>query len=160
MPTIDVSEYAATVTASWSEATFTRAVVQLFRSYGWLVHHTRPARSAKGWRTPVMGDVGFPDIVACSRKRLFLAELKVKKGSLSIAQCAWQGKLEFAAGYLWFKDRSTCVSFDYFLWRPEQWSEIKNYAQEWGDSVVAESIAPTTKQPPPKPAGTKSRRKS
>jgi hypothetical protein len=123
MPEIDVSEYHATIRAAWTEAEFTQAMVDLFRSYGWLVHHTRPARSAKGWRTPVMGDVGFPDVVACSPKRLCIAELKVKKGVLSMPQISWGRRLN---------DLAELLGFDYFLWKPEQWNKIEAYAKEWG----------------------------
>jgi hypothetical protein len=37
-------------------------VVGYARLRGWLVNHARPATTAGGWRTPVQGDPGFPDL--------------------------------------------------------------------------------------------------
>ncbi len=33
------------------------------RLYHWRIAHFRPAKTEKGWRTPMTGDVGFPDLV-------------------------------------------------------------------------------------------------
>jgi hypothetical protein len=46
-------------------------------AYGWRAAHFRPARTAKGWRTPVAADgAGFPDLVLVRRTRIVAAELK------------------------------------------------------------------------------------
>jgi hypothetical protein len=138
MAEIDVSEYQATLRAAWSEAEFTKAVVDLFRSYGWLVHHTRPARSAKGWRTPVMGDVGFPDVVLTSSRRLCFAELKVKKGKRSPEQLKWAAKLLLACQI----KPTFVIGFDYFVWKPNVWTEIEAYAKEWGTCQTSPTCSP------------------
>jgi len=39
------------------------AIVQAAKLHGWMVAHFRPALTAKGWRTPMQGDPGFPDLV-------------------------------------------------------------------------------------------------
>jgi hypothetical protein len=45
---------------------------------GWRVHAERPAPSRKGWRTPIRGDAGFPDLVLVHRLvGVTFVELKV-----------------------------------------------------------------------------------
>ena len=85
-----------------------RAVVALARTAGYRVYHQRPARTARGWRTAVQGDAGFPDLVVCGRGRLIVAELKSPRGKPSVAQISWIDGLR-AAGI-------ECV-----VWRPEDW---------------------------------------
>ena len=58
-------------------------VIHAARIHGWLVHHCRAARTADGWRTPVQGNRGFPDLVLAKPGRLVLAELKAQRGRLS-----------------------------------------------------------------------------
>src|SRR5262245_11699162 len=81
------------------------AVVECARVLGWLVHHTRPARTSGGWRTPVQGDAGFPDLVL-ARERVVFAELKAGRGRPTAAQEAWLARLEAAGAetYVW-RDR-------------------------------------------------------
>jgi hypothetical protein len=64
-------------------------VVGYARLRGWLVNHARPARTAGGWRTPVQGDPGFPDLALARGGRLILAELKTGPGRLTAGQSAW-----------------------------------------------------------------------
>src|SRR5262249_16551074 len=69
--------------------------------YGWLVMHQRPARTAKGWRTAIQGDAGFPDLVLVRPGRLLRArpprllfvELKAKRGRLTDGQRQWMEAL-------------------------------------------------------------------
>lgn len=93
--------------AGISEAEFTRAVVALARSHSWLCYHALPARSAKGWHTPTMGDVGFVDLVLCRNGVVIFAELKSATGRVRAAQCDWLDALPGA-----------------LIWRPKDWSEI------------------------------------
>jgi hypothetical protein len=71
------------------------AVVELARLYGWRVAHFRPARTAKGWRTPVEGHAGFPDMVLArsgrpgSGPRVLFVELKSGRGRLGVEQKLW-----------------------------------------------------------------------
>lgn len=83
-----------------TEAEFQDRVIATARLYGWMVHHTRPARMADGrWRTPVQGDKGFPDLVlAHERHGTVFAELKSDTGRLTPEQKAW---LAVLGGVVW-----------------------------------------------------------
>lgn len=63
-----------------SEAEFQRQVTELAELLGWQWVHFRPARTARGWRTPVEGPLGagWPDLVLVRGRdrRLLFAELK------------------------------------------------------------------------------------
>jgi len=72
-----------------SEGEFQDAIIEYAQARGWLVHAERPARSDKGWRTPVQGDVGFPDLVLARNGWLFIWELKAQKSRLSDTQAQW-----------------------------------------------------------------------
>jgi hypothetical protein len=84
-----------------SEAQFTSAVIELAKYRQWMVCHFRPARTARGWRTAIEGDKGFPDLVMARKGRVIFAELKVGRGKMSAEQEAWSSELngEF---YLWY----------------------------------------------------------
>lgn len=102
-----------------TEAGFQRAVIDLARLCGWLVHHTRPAWTAKGYRTPIMGDVGFPDLVLCHPKRgvVIFAELKVGKNPASAEQVRWLDAL-----------RGTGAAAG--VWRETDWPDIERTLKE------------------------------
>ncbi len=68
-------------------------VIDLAHLHGWLVHHTRPAKTAKGWRTPIQGDAGFPDLVLARDGIAIFAELKSEKGRVSREQRTWHDAL-------------------------------------------------------------------
>jgi hypothetical protein len=73
-----------------TERELQRCVLDLAHLLGWRVAHFRPARTAKGWRTPVEADgAGWPDLVLCRGKRFLVRELKGDGGRLSPAQLAW-----------------------------------------------------------------------
>lgn len=72
-----------------TEAMLQACVVETARLLGWRVHHTRPARTGKGWRTPIMGDVGFPDLVLARDGRVLFAELKQNGKRPRAEQQAW-----------------------------------------------------------------------
>ena len=88
-----------------TEAYFTDQIIDLAHLTGWHVAHFRPARTAKGYRTPMQGDVGFPDIVLAKGGRVILAELKAEGGAPRPEQIAW---LRAAWGDQW----------EAYLWRP------------------------------------------
>jgi hypothetical protein len=96
-----------------SEANFQARIIQLARIGGWLVHAERPAWSAKGYRTPIQGNAGFPDLVLChpQRKQFLMVELKSGKGSLRPEQETWGAAL--------VKSGVT-----YHCWRPSDWDRI------------------------------------
>ncbi len=72
-----------------SEADFTTAVIELAQYRKWMVTHFRPARTARGWRTAIQGDTGFPDLVLARGGRVLFVELKVGKGVLRKDQRKW-----------------------------------------------------------------------
>jgi hypothetical protein len=96
---------------SESEAGFQTWVVAAARLYGWTVAHFRPAKTNKGWRTPVSADgKGYPDLTMCHSgrdgmpARLIFAELKAARGKLSPEQAAWMERLSLVRGvetYVW-----------------------------------------------------------
>lgn len=64
-------------------------IVEAAKTLGYLVHHTRPAQSRHGWRTPVQGDVGFPDLVIAGHGKVFVVELKRKPNRVDVRQQTW-----------------------------------------------------------------------
>ncbi len=52
---------------------------------GWAWIHVRPARTVKGWRTPVSGPLGagWPDLILVRDGRLVAIELKSASGRLT-----------------------------------------------------------------------------
>lgn len=102
----------APMPADISEDDFSDRVVSYAQDHRWRVLHIRPARTSKGWRTPVSGDGnGFPDLVLV-RERVLFAELKSAKGVMSQDQKDWLFALMNA-------------NAPYFLWRPSDWSDIE-----------------------------------
>lgn len=97
------------------ESELQRLVVELALLCGWLVSHTRPARTLQGWRTPVQGSAGFPDLVLVrggSRPRLVFAELKSARGQVGPEQEAWLSQLRQAGA-------------EVYVWRPADWPAIE-----------------------------------
>jgi len=83
-----------------SEEEFQEAVIGYARLCGWKVHHTRPARTSKGWKTPIQGDKSFPDLVMARKGRLAIAELKSTKGRtapMTKRDTAWEAYEEAIA---------------------------------------------------------------
>lgn len=91
-----------------TEQAFQDAVVELAKLQGWLVHHGRRVKTPTGYRQPIQGDRGFPDLVLCRAGVVLLVELKADRGRLSVHQRAW---LEEAQGQI-------------RVWRPSDWTEI------------------------------------
>lgn len=83
-----------------SEDEFLRAVIDLAKLRGWRVAHFRPARTRGGWRTPVQGHNGFPDLVLARNGVVIFAELKTDGGKLSEDQQTWAHHLG-GSMYLW-----------------------------------------------------------
>jgi len=95
-----------------TEDAFLKQVIDLAKLRGWQVHHARPGRTLKGWRTPVQGDAGFPDLVLCRPPQTIFVELKTDKGRLRRNQEVWLRLLR-AAG-----QRA-------HVWRPSMWTQIE-----------------------------------
>lgn len=94
-----------------------REVLRLAHLFGYLAHHTRPAWSKKGYRTPIMGDKGLPDWILCRPGRVIFIETKSSKGRLSAEQEAWQQAL-VSDGLAEF------VGIEYYIARPDTLAEI------------------------------------
>jgi len=99
-----------------TEAEFMGQVIELAQLRGWWVHHTRPAWTSKGWRTPIQGKAGFPDLVLVRKRgkhaRVIFAELKSDKGKLTDEQREWMRQLE------------GCKGVETYIWRPRLWEDI------------------------------------
>jgi len=99
-----------------AEREFSQQVEGLLKLFRWRYSHFRPARSMKGWRTPLSGDKGFPDIVAVRSGMCLFIELKSEKGKLTDDQEEWIRELKAIA------DHSLGVMT--FVWRPSDFEEI------------------------------------
>lgn len=93
-----------------SERELQKAIVDTCKLLGYRVQHARGAWSSKGFRTPIQGHAGFPDLVICGHGRLLVRELKVGRNVLSEEQAAWIRALE-AAGV------------DVGVWTEHDWTE-------------------------------------
>uniref|UniRef100_A0A6M3KM53 Putative VRR-NUC domain-containing protein n=1 Tax=viral metagenome TaxID=1070528 RepID=A0A6M3KM53_9ZZZZ len=68
---------------------FINAILEVAELTGWLVHVERPAMTAKGYRTPIQGDAGFPDIVLTKRGKLIFWEVKIPPDKVRPEQQLW-----------------------------------------------------------------------
>ena len=84
------------------------AILELAKFAGFRRCHFRPARTAKGWRTAVQGDPGFPDLILVGHKRFICAELKSNEGALSRSQIAWIEQI-------------LDTKVEWYLWSPSDW---------------------------------------
>jgi len=92
-----------------TEAQLQQAVIELARWLGFWVAHFRPAKTERGWRTPVEADgKGFPDLVLAKPGRFLIVELKSSVGGITQEQGAWVNVLR-AAGV------------ETHIWLPEHW---------------------------------------
>lgn len=96
-----------------TESQFAETVIQLAHYRGWRVVHFRPARTEKGWRTAMVGDRGFPDLVLARRGVVLHVELKRQDGRMGLGQPEW----------------ATAIGDSYRLWRPSDMEEIKTTLQ-------------------------------
>ena len=76
-----------------TEADLQSAVIVAAQYRGWLVAHSRPALSVSGWRTPVQGNAGFPDLVLARAGVVFVWELKGPRGKPAPEQLVWLDQL-------------------------------------------------------------------
>lgn len=72
-----------------SEDDLLTAVIDLAKLLGLRVHHTRPARTAHGWVTPISGHKGLPDLVIAGPGGVLWRELKSNTGRLTLDQVEW-----------------------------------------------------------------------
>jgi hypothetical protein len=106
-----------------TERDWQQTVIEAAQALGFKVAHFRPAKTARGWRTPVQADgAGFPDLVMVRGERIIFAELKSDTGKISVDQEAWLEALGQAG--------------EAYVWRPRDW-----------DSVVENLSRPNTGRP-------------
>jgi len=92
-----------------SEEVFQQQVIEAAQILGWKAHHARKAWTKKGFRTPIQGDPGFPDLVLARAPRVLFVELKVDNGRLTDAQ-EW-----------WMEELNQCPGVETYVWRPKMW---------------------------------------
>ena len=95
-------------TSRMSEDDLLRAVVDLASLYGILVHHSRPARTARGWATAIVGHKGLPDLILVGGRGVLIRELKSAKGRTTPEQEEWLSRFRLAGQ-------------DAAVWRPRDW---------------------------------------
>ena len=79
-----------------SESAFQAQLEHLLRLHGWKYTHFRPAQVRGRWMTPLVGDAGFPDLVATDGETVMFIEVKSAIGRLSPGQKAWINFLQSA----------------------------------------------------------------
>ena len=84
------------------------AVMDAMRHFGWSYTHFRPGMTKHGWKTPLEGDAGWPDIYAVRVERAVAIELKSDIGQLTLNQAQWLARLRRAGT-------------ETYLWRPSHW---------------------------------------
>jgi VRR-NUC domain-containing protein len=85
------------------------AVVDMATLLGWRVAHQRPGRTVNGWRTPIQGHAGFPDLVLLRPPRLMFVELKGTRGKVDPQQA------------LWLNGLAHVPHVQQFVWTPKDW---------------------------------------
>src|SRR5262249_55476538 len=100
-------------TRKLTEAAFTRQVLEMAAAFGWMSLHIRPARTRRGWRTPVQGHgKGFPDLLLLRGARLLVAELKPGRRRPTPEQAAWLTAFGLAG-------------VEWYVWNEKSWDEIE-----------------------------------
>lgn len=102
-------------------------IIELAWMRGWRIAHFRPAQTAKGWRTPMQGHPGFPDLVLARAGRVIFAELKAEKGRLTREQTLWLDELGLQRNLL---DGPPIPSdpdpqVEVYVWRPADRDQIE-----------------------------------
>ena len=94
-----------------TEKEFQARVTELAKLLGWRFAHFRPALTARGYRTAMIGDTGFPDLVLVRPPRIIFAELKVG------APLADEQKD-------WLADLGSVPGVEAVVWRPRDMDSI------------------------------------
>ena len=81
-----------------TERDYQATIIDAAKMFGWRVHHTRPAWTSHGYRTPISGHKGFPDLVLAHPKvGILFIELKYST-KLTADQARWGDVLTLAGG--------------------------------------------------------------
>lgn len=81
------------MTPPLSEAAYQQRIIDYSKLTGWMCMHTRPAKTDKGWRTPITGNVGFVDLVLARRSMVWFFEVKSETGRADADQLKWMAAL-------------------------------------------------------------------
>lgn len=118
---------------AWTrEEDFQRTIIEAAESWlGWSVAHFRPAKTRRGWRTPVQGSLGkgFPDLVLVKRGRLIVAETKSDRQGAKLS-ADQERVLQL------FRD----AGVETYVWRPSDWDEIVKTLQGERERVETTTI--------------------
>ena len=123
---VDPAIFGGVMTTELSEKDFQDNVIQLAQMLHWRIAHFRPAMTKHGWRTPMIGDPGFPDLVLAKAGRVVFAELKSEKGKLTEDQTDWLSALsgvDWDSAYAKYQGGVGTTSV--FLWRPSDLEQIQ-----------------------------------
>lgn len=140
-PRIPAADYNRLIRSRWSETTFQTQIVRAAWDAGWLVHHARTAHTPTGYRTPIQGNRGYPDLTLARRGRLIIAELKTETGTVDRNQRTWLEALTLrtlpnlgaahvdiitgGTGILWEEQGDPDATRRLVaLWRPRHWETI------------------------------------
>ena len=92
-----------------TEKDFQATVIDLARTYGWIVGFTYDARKS---------EPGEPDLRMVRPPRVIFAELKTVKGKLTKGR--WNKSGRWLPGQdQWAAVLSECPGVEYYLWRPD-----------------------------------------
>lgn len=79
------------------ETDYYPAIIDVAKTWGWLVHHTRAAMRQSGkWSTPIMGHKGYPDFtfVHPAERIILFREIKGAKTTVEGDQKIWLAALD------------------------------------------------------------------
>ena len=92
-----------------TEKNFQATVIDLARTYGWIVGFTYDAKKS---------EPGEPDLRMVRPPRVIFAELKTVKGKLTKGR--WNKSGRWMTGQDEWQDAlSSCPGVEYYLWRPD-----------------------------------------
>ena len=93
-----------------TEKDFQATVIDLARTYGWIVGFTHDARKS---------EPGEPDLRMVRPPRVIFAELKTVKGKLTKGRFNASGRRWLPGQDEWGDALTSCPGIEYYLWRPD-----------------------------------------
>lgn len=100
-----------------TEADFQSFVIDAALMAGWRIAHFRPAETGKGWRTPMIGSPGWPDLAMVRPPRFILSELKVLPATLVRGRPSPEQEI-------WLQLLRQVPGIETYVWRPIDRDEI------------------------------------
>ena len=89
----DLTTAQKVLATAMKESELQDAILELAERLGWYVHAERPARTIQGWRTPIQGKPGYPDLTLCRLGTILWIECKSERGRLTEEQNSWLSDL-------------------------------------------------------------------